>query len=150
MLMPMVTFLISVCFTVYCEYKYSATIGKLLFGLKILTDDLQEITLKHVLLRNSVQIALSFLSSIGLAIAYSQMDLELVRFINAPIFKQIGDLKKLEASGVQLEALNPFHLVGNLLVIYVYSEFVVMFFNKKRKAIHDYIGKTVVVRSKYL
>jgi uncharacterized RDD family membrane protein YckC len=37
--------------------------------------------------------------------------------------------------------------VGVLIQVWIWSEFITMLFNKRRRAIHDYIAGTVVVRT---
>ncbi|MCU7553776.1 RDD family protein [Alteromonas sp. ASW11-19] len=43
--------------------------------------------------------------------------------------------------------LGTFTFVGTLSVVWALSEFITMLFNKKRRALHDFIGGTVVVRT---
>jgi uncharacterized RDD family membrane protein YckC len=54
----------------------------------------------------------------------------------------------LEMSGVISEGLSYAVIgFGILAMVWGISEFVTMLFNDKRRAVHDYIGKTVVVRT---
>jgi uncharacterized RDD family membrane protein YckC len=54
----------------------------------------------------------------------------------------------LEMSGAISEGLSYAVIgFGILAMVWGISEFVTMLFNDKRRALHDYIGKTVVVRT---
>ena len=64
------------------------------------------------------------------------------------IFKSLGWLKRSE----YLMSLSPvFFLIYTWVSnIWIYSEFIVLLTNKRKRAIHDYIAGTVIVKVKYI
>lgn len=106
---------------------FGQTLGKKAMKLKVLNHDTEtDINIKQALIRESVNLALNvFWVSIILLIVLS--------------FKM---------SGTVFHGLYYAMIIFSILsAVWGVSEFVTMLFNDKRRAIHDYIGKTVVVRT---
>jgi uncharacterized RDD family membrane protein YckC len=122
---------INICFLVL----FGGTPGKLILGIRIVKDSFERITIKEVLLRTSVDIILTILGTIGLGIVYSNID-----------FTQFQEMSS-KARTAFLSSRYPFWL--SILFAFnqywSWSEVVVMSFNSRRKAIHDYIAGTVVI-----
>ncbi len=105
---------------------FGQTLGKMAMGVKILNHDTEtRITLKQALRRESVNLFLN---------------VTWVLFILA-IAISIG-LSGAVSTGFTV-AIVGFSL---LTALWGLSEFVTMLFNEKRRALHDFIGRTVVVR----
>jgi uncharacterized RDD family membrane protein YckC len=103
------------------------TFGKMALGVKVLNHDNElEIDLKQALRRESVNLVLNILSLILILVVASSLD-------------TTGTLSTFLTLSVAVLAV-----VG---LVWVISEFVTMLFNDKRRALHDFIGKTVVVRT---
>jgi uncharacterized RDD family membrane protein YckC len=127
--------IVSPFYSVYFNTKNGATPGKQFMGLKILTVNLDKITIKEAFLRSSVDILLSFLQFIGILLAISYVSqvisnggssmtlLHKVQEVNSPIYQFSKSFENL----------------------WFWSEVIVLLFNKKRRALHDFIAKTVVV-----
>jgi uncharacterized RDD family membrane protein YckC len=129
--------LLGLWFHVYLVVRFGGTPGKLLMKIKIAMLDGSPITQKAAVLRYAVLLVLSLLSVIAVLIATWQMtDAEYFSF------------SYLERSKA-LMALAPawYATVSLLMQIWIWGEFVTMLFNKKRRAVHDFIAGTVVIRN---
>ena len=128
---------IGIIFHVYLVERYGGTPGKLAMKTRISMVDGSAVTRKAAILRYSVLFSLSTLQGIGIVISTAYMSNE--------IYHSLGFV---ERSQVLMEQA-PFWTqpVGILIQVWILSEFVTMLFNKRRRAIHDYIAGTVVVRT---
>jgi len=103
------------------------TFGKMALGVKVLNHlDESEIGVKQALRRESVNLVLNTLSLILIVVVASSIE-------------TTGTLSTI----VTLSAA----VLGVVAIIWVISEFVTMLFNEKRRALHDFIGRTVVIRT---
>lgn len=105
---------------------FGQTLGKMLTGVKVLDHDTEtKINMKQALRRESVSLILNVLFA-SLTVSY---------------------LFSTNMSNSTFENLAYFTVFLSVLsFIWLISEFVTMLFNNKRRALHDFIGKTVVVR----
>jgi uncharacterized RDD family membrane protein YckC len=103
------------------------TFGKMALGVKVLNHSNElGIDVKQALRRESVNLVLNTLSLILIVVVASSIE-------------TTGTL----SSFVSISAT----VLGVVAIVWVISEFVTMLFNDKRRALHDFIGKTVVVRT---
>jgi uncharacterized RDD family membrane protein YckC len=103
------------------------TFGKMALGVKVLNhSDELDIDLKQALRRESVNLVINVLSIFFIVVIASSLEVS-------------GTLSSFITYGVIV--------FGVLAIIWAISEFVTMLFNDKRRALHDFIGKTVVVRT---
>lgn len=123
-------------YTLWFHAKHGQTPGKKLMRVRIIRLDGARIGWTEALNRSSVDIAMGLIGIIGLLIALSQ--------ISAGEYAALAAVDK----GVRMKSLTPawINLVNDLTFVWILSEFVVMMFNRRRRAIHDFIGGTVVVR----
>jgi uncharacterized RDD family membrane protein YckC len=106
---------------------FGQTLGKMLMDVKVLNHDTEtEINIKQALRRESVNLSLNI----------SWILIILVVATSIKMSGVISDSLSYAVIGF-----------GILAMVWGISEFVTMLFNDKRRAIHDYIGKTVVVRT---
>lgn len=114
-------------YAIFMHGYFGQTIGKMIMDVKVLNHDTEtEINVKQALRRESVNLALNISWVLIILVVATS----------------------LELSGSLSEGLS--HAVigfGILAIVWGISEFVTMLFNDKRRALHDYIGKTVVVRT---
>jgi len=114
-------------YAIFMHGLFGQTLGKMVMNVKVLNHDTEtEININQALRRESVNLLLNISwVLIILAVAVS-----------------------LELSGTISKSLS-YGVIGFgiLAMAWGISEFVTMLFNDKRRAIHDYIGKTVVVRT---
>lgn len=124
-------------FHVYLVSRYGGTPGKLILKMKISMLDGTPVTLKASLLRYSVTFVLAVLTSVALAMAVYNMTDE-----------EYFSLEYIERSiSVVQFAPSWYENVNLILIIWVYSEFITMLFNKKKRSFQDFMAGTVVVRS---
>ena len=125
---------------IYLPKKYGGTPGKLIFGMKIIKLNGEEIDWKEAILRHSILLILTLLSVVMMASCLVSAD--------ETVFNSLGWLKRSE----YLMSLSPtFFLVYTWINnIWVYSEFIVLLTNKRKRAIHDYIAGTVIVKGKFV
>lgn len=113
-------------YVVFMHGFYGQTLGKMVMDVKVLDHDTEtDITLKQSVRRESVNIAIN--SSWILLLLFISISLQ-----------QLGSVP--EVLTYLIIGLN------SLATVWALSEFITMLFNEKRRAIHDFIGKTVVVR----
>lgn len=127
-------------YSIYLPKKYGRTPGKLVAGVKIIRLDGEAIGWKEAILRHSVLLALTILSSIWMTSCLLSADDE--------TFKSLGWLEQTQ----YLMTLSPgfFKFYNWASNIWIYSEFIVLLTNKRKRAIHDFIAGTVIVRAKYV
>lgn len=105
---------------------FGQTLGKMITQVKVLNNETEDkINLLQALRRESVSLALN-----------ASWVIMLITI--ATIYEMTGSIPEGLAYGVIA--------FGIIALIWGISEFITMLFNKKRRALHDFIGKTVVVR----
>ena len=124
-------------YSVYLVQRFGGTPGKRLMKVRIVKVGGEQITYREAMLRYIPEWLLSIGSSVGLVIA--AFHLTDVQYFSAP---SIAERMQM------LESATPpwygaMHLVLN---IWIWSEFIVMLTNKKRRAIHDFIAGTLVIK----
>ncbi len=119
-------------FHVFFHARYGATPGKMLAGLKLMTVDLKKVGLREALVRSAPEFFM--------AVAYTATLLPIV----------IGHREAIEGMGFlafsQLLNAGSAKLVSRVSAFWAWSELLTMLFNEKRRAVHDFIAGTVVVR----
>ena len=117
---------------IWFHTRYGATPGKMAVGLKLMTADLGRVRLEHAARRSAPEIALAIVSTVVVMP---------ILFANREAIPGMGFVAfaALMGSGSAKS-------VGTLSNIWIYSEWLTMLFNPRRRAIHDFIGGTVVVR----
>lgn len=124
-------------FHVYLVKRYGGTPGKLMLKIRITRVNGSPLSYREAILRYSVLFVLSSLQSIALIIAtFSMSDSE---YLSLSFMGRGQRLVEIAPSWYQ-----PITLLMN---IWIWSEFVIMLTNKRRRALHDFIAGTVVVRA---
>jgi len=114
-------------YIIFMHGYFGQTIGKMFTKIIVLNHDTETaINIKQALRRESVNLALSV--SWGLIILAAYVSLKMSGAISTSLMYTVA----------------VFSIVS---MVWRLSEFVTMLFNDKRRGIHDYIGKTVVVRT---
>jgi len=115
-------------YSVLLHGNYGQTLGKMAMGVKVVDAESEnEIDLKQAFLRDSVPIALM----IGLY-CYSAI--------------LLTDIEHVDLA-TDFAALAPMFFIGFLTILWTIVEIFSMLFNDKSRAVHDFIAKTVVVRT---
>jgi uncharacterized RDD family membrane protein YckC len=124
-------------FNVYLLKRYGGTPGKLMLKIRVAMADGAAVTGKAAMLRYSVMFVLSALASVALAMAALAMGDEL--------YLSLGFMGMNTALVEQAPLWYP--SVNTALQIWIWGEFITMLFNKRRRAVHDYMAGTVVLRN---
>jgi uncharacterized RDD family membrane protein YckC len=124
-------------FSVYLVKRYGGTPGKLLLNTRIAMLDGSAVTMKAAVIRHAVLFILSALMAVAMVMATLKMT-------DASYFS-LGYL----ARAMALTQLAPawYSPVMIFMQIWVWGEFITMLFNKRRRAVHDFIAGTIVVRT---
>jgi len=133
-LLPSLAF--NLWFYVHLVRRYGGTPGKLALKMRIAMRDGAPVTVKAALLRNAPLFILSGLASVAAALACLQMD--------DTVYLSLDFLDR----GKAMEKLMPawYPAVFILLQLWIWAEFVTMLLNRQRRAVHDLIAGTVVIR----
>ena len=121
-------------YTIYCHGRFGQTIGKQAMGIRVVRITGERIGWREAWLRSSVDVVLSVFGAISSLVA-----------LTAIADAQYYGVDWMER-GQNLHAIEPSWLAWAYAVgqIWIWSELVVMLFNKQRRALHDFIAGTVV------
>ena len=115
--------------------RYGQTVGKMVTRIAVFRASGEPIGWREVVLRCSVQLCLGFLSMASYL--YAKTQLPLANWTGG-WFAISGRLLTLEPAWGRWSS--------HAMVIWTYSELITLLFNRKRRALHDFIAGTVVVR----
>ena len=122
-------------YSIYCHGRFGQTVGKRVMGIRVVRVDGQPIEWRQAWLRSSVDLVFTILNSISSLIA--------LLTISGADYYGVGLMQR----GQNLTNLEPYWLRWTYagMQIWFWSEVVVMLFNRRRRALHDFIAGTVVV-----
>ncbi|MCV2439856.1 RDD family protein [Paucibacter sp. DJ2R-2] len=129
---------LSFCFlayVIYCHGRYGQTIGKRVMRIRVLQLSGERLAWSNAWARSSVDIGLTTLSTLSFFIALLHVPDSL--YYAASYIEQINNLQAYEPSWASWSA--------TATQVWALGELVTMLFNKHRRALHDFIGGTVVV-----
>ena len=120
-------------YTIYCHGRFGQTIGKRVMGIRVVRTTGERIGWREAWLRSSVELCFTVVGVIGSFAA-------LATIADADYY--VGWMQRAQ----NVVAHQPPWLAWTAPVtqIWVWSEVVVMLFNKRRRALHDFIAGTVV------
>lgn len=124
-------------FNVYLVTRYGGTPGKLFLHTKIVMTDGSPVTRRAAFYRYSVLLLLSLASSI--AMCYASLGVTSEQYFSLNYTQR--------SIALVAHAPNWYKAVSIALQIWIWSEFITLLFNKKRRAIHDFIAGTVVIKA---
>jgi len=131
---------IGLFYGVFLVKKYGGTPGKLIMGLRIMRVDGTPIGYREAVLRYLPGFVLGVFSSAALIMALLQMsDAE---FAALSFGKRSVAIQKLEPSWAAV--------VHVLQQVWTWSELVILLTNKKKRALHDFVAGTVVMKKSAL
>jgi uncharacterized RDD family membrane protein YckC len=125
---------------IYLPKKYGGTPGKLVAGITIIRLDGAFIGWEEAILRHIVLAALTLAGIVVMISALRQADE--ATFMSYNWWQQSKYLMSLSPKS--------FHVYTWATNIWIYGEFIVLLTNKRKRAVHDFIAGTVIVRKKYL
>ncbi|SRR6266581_5683817 len=128
--------LIGLWYNVYLVRRFGGTPGKLVMKLRICKIDGESVGYREAALRYSVLMALTSLQSIAITISALHMsDTE---------YLSLGFMARSQR--IVAEAPGWYRPVDVLAQVWIWSEFLVLLTNRKRRALHDFMAGTVVIR----
>src|SRR5882724_2123009 len=128
-------FLLSLFYEVYLVRRFGGTPGKRLMGLRIATIGGERVEYRHALLRHAPQLVLSQTAAIGMILASLHMTDSEYQALT-----WLDWSERLRVAGPWW--LQPLQHAQNA---WIWSEFLVLLTNRKRRALHDFVAGTVVI-----
>jgi uncharacterized RDD family membrane protein YckC len=133
-------FLIIVWYFIFLVQKYGGTPGKLIVGIKIIKLNGEAITWTEAILRAIVSIIISILGTI--------ISIMISLNIDSSVYNPLDFKQKTEYLKTIFPVLSKSYTWINN--IWFWGELFVLLTNDRKRAIHDFIAGTVVVRAKYI
>ena len=127
-------------FFVYLVYRYGGTPGKLIVGIRITSTNGEPLTFKQAVLRHSPSLVLGVLGAISIALALSQ--------VSDATYEGTSWLGRPRL--IAVFAPHWTRYVSLLAQVWTWSELVVMLTNPERRALHDFLAGTIVIKREYL
>lgn len=131
-------------FIIYAAYniiflgKWGQTLGKMAMRIKVTHLDGSNVGYRTALLRHSVDLVFALASLIGMIVA--------MRAAGPGVFTP--DITFLQRTTMIVEQLPAFASISQTLSnVWIWSELIVLLFNRKRRAIHDFMAGTVVIHA---
>jgi uncharacterized RDD family membrane protein YckC len=132
-LLPMTAF--QVFYGIYLVRRFGGTPGKLATGLRIRKVDGSPVGYREATLRFFPELGLWFLLSVALLVPLFQITDD--AYFSFSVFQRPLYLIRIAPSWYQ-----PVNVANQ---IWIWSEFIVLLTNRKRRALHDFIAGTVVI-----
>jgi uncharacterized RDD family membrane protein YckC len=126
-------------YNVFLPKRYGGTPGKLIVGIKIIRIDSLPIGWKESFLRYSVNIFFVLVNLVVMIIAILLADDEMYNSLTW--FQKPTYLNSLIAH---------YDIITILSNIWVWSEVIILLTNKRKRAMHDFIAGTVIIKSEYV
>ncbi len=123
-------------YNVYFISKWGQTIGKRVAKVKVVSLNGEPASPKQAMMRNSVDLILAVAMGVIQTVALIRFPDELWHTLSWMQRQQ--KIQEMAPMG-----LNVFLIIQN---IWAYSELLVLLFNKKKRALHDFIAGTVVIQ----
>ena len=132
-------FLLWPVYNIYFLGRWGQTIGKMAMRIKVVSLDGSQIGYKQAFLRHIVDFFFAIITKLSLIVALFS--------ISATTLESLG---WQECNKVLYDATPSWGFwAQHASIAWIYSEMVVLLFNKKKRAIHDFIAGTVVIRKKH-
>lgn len=127
-------------YNIYVPKRYGGTFGKLVTGIKIIRLDGEPIGWKEAFMRHVVLLALTLFSII--IMIYCVLQADKTTFNSYSWLQQTNYLMTFAPVSFIISAW--------LNNVWIYSEFIVLLLNERKRAVHDYIAGTVIVKAIYI
>ncbi len=132
--------LLLIFYLVFFHYRFGATLGKMAVGIKVTKPDGSAITLKQALLRAIVDIFCGIIAIILSIYVFTIIDATQFAALPETVFGRSDYIDSLAPT---------FELFEVILVLWGCSELIVLLFNKRKRALHDFIAGTVVIKKEF-
>jgi uncharacterized RDD family membrane protein YckC len=127
---------VSNAYYICCVGRWGGTPGKLLCGLRVVRADLRPAGWKESWLRHSLDLTFGILGTALYLHKLQQIpDAAFTTLTRSQLLGQLVNLDRI-----------PNLAVTTLEQIWIWSEFLILLTNRKRRALHDFIAGTVVIR----
>lgn len=126
-------------YTVFFNARFGGTPGKLAVGIRITKPDGSRIGWPEAWKRSSVDIAFAFVVLVVEVWALTQVD--------PSTYASLPWMERMQLLQEHWPAW--YDSVDTLLNVWIWSEVVVLLFNRRKRAIHDFIAGTVVVMKEF-
>ena len=128
-----------VMFNVFFNAHFGGTPGKLAIGIRITKPDGSRISWPEAWKRSAVDIVFVFITSVTKSWALMQLD--------PSSYDSLGFMERIQL----LEEYLPTWYSSVIFIqeVWIWSELIVLLFNKRKRAIHDFIAGTVVVMKEF-
>jgi uncharacterized RDD family membrane protein YckC len=133
----LVGMVIAVVFDVYLVKRFGGSPGKLIMEIRIAKVDGRPVGYKEASIRYSILFVISLLTSV--ALAGSALNMSNFDYAALTSKTRARHIRELAPAWYQ-----PVEIAGS---VWVWSEFLVLLTNRKRRALHDFMAGTVVVRT---
>ena len=132
-------FLLVHMYTVYLHARFGGTLGKLAIGIRVTRPDGNRIGWNQAWRRSSVDIAFAFLVLVSEVWAMFKVD-----------WTQVAALSWGERT-TRLREVYPlwYRAIDVFQNVWIWSEVFVVLLNRRKRALHDFIGGTVVVKKQF-
>jgi len=140
-ILEIITILFQYIYYILIPQKFGGTFGKLILGIKIIKLNNQNIGFKESFLRYSINILWYIYDAI--------IKIYIIANSSNELFNSFGSYTEWSN---YLENSKPKISIIALIFInlWIFSEYIVLLFNKKRRGLNDYIAGTVIINKKYL
>jgi len=129
----------SLFYGIYTVKKWGGTPGKLIVNVKIVRKDGAKANWKEAILRYAVQFLIGIPMTVAsIIVIFSMTDAQ---------YESMSFFARSAFIGANMPIWNKPVIWANQ--IWIWSEFVVLLFNKRKRALHDFIAGTVVIKKKY-
>ena len=127
-------------YVIYFHGRWGQTLGKMALGIRVVLLDGSPITWRAAFLRHVVDLVFGVAAICGLVVA----------LLSPPGGADaFGSLGLIDRGKLFIEATPAWQRwVQTLCEVWIYSELIVLLFNKKKRALHDFIAGTVVIHTK--
>ncbi len=129
-------------YSIFFHKKYGGTLGKLAVGIRVTNPDGTNIDWYSAVIRSLVDLFFSSIIAIGWIATLLTLEVKDDVFASASMFQRMDILKETGPAWKNVVEL--------FSSIWIASEAFVMLFNKKRRAIHDFMAETVVIESEFV
>lgn len=126
-------------FFVYLVYRYGGTPGKLAVGIRITSANGERIAFRQALLRHAPSLVFSGISAVVVATALSQ--------VSDGMYAATPWLQRTRL--ISVFAPHWFRYVSVVITLWTWSELAVMLTNPEKRALHDFLAGTVVIKREY-
>ena len=122
-------------YPIYFHGRWGQTVGKMAAKIKVVQVDGSPITPRHAVVRNSVDLVMWSIYVVGTVLVLATWD--------GPDWSSLGLLEQRRLVNEGTPFFGAYDVISQA---WFWSEVLVLLFNKKRRALHDFIAGTVVVR----